>query len=50
MFFVGDTLRYRCRNFFGLVNNIVIDWFIEWLKEVLFEVSILLFINVDLLE
>lgn len=27
---VGDTLRTRCRNFPGLVNNTVIDWFDAW--------------------
>ena len=27
---VGDTLRTRCRNFPGLVNNCSIDWFMPW--------------------
>ncbi|XP_049721902.1 dynein axonemal heavy chain 10 isoform X2 [Elephas maximus indicus] len=27
---VGDTLRTRCRNFPGLVNNTGIDWFMSW--------------------
>ncbi|XP_036777654.2 dynein axonemal heavy chain 10 [Manis pentadactyla] len=27
---VGDTLRTRCRNFPGLVNNTGIDWFMPW--------------------
>ncbi|XP_057687718.1 dynein axonemal heavy chain 10-like isoform X2 [Corythoichthys intestinalis] len=27
---VGDTLRTRCRNFPGLMNNTVIDWFMPW--------------------
>ena len=27
---IGDTLRTRCRNFPGLVNNTVIDWFTPW--------------------
>ncbi|XP_015260407.1 PREDICTED: dynein heavy chain 10, axonemal [Cyprinodon variegatus] len=27
---VGDTLRTRCRNFPGLMNNTVIDWFLPW--------------------
>lgn len=36
---VGDMLRHRCRNFPGLVNNTVIDWFTEWPKEALLEVS-----------
>uniref|UniRef100_A0A3B3TNK4 Dynein axonemal heavy chain 10 n=1 Tax=Poecilia latipinna TaxID=48699 RepID=A0A3B3TNK4_9TELE len=26
----GDTLRTRCRNFPGLMNNTVIDWFLPW--------------------
>lgn len=47
---VGDTLRHRCRNFPGLVNNTVIDWFTEWPKEALLEVSTSLLINVDLPE
>ncbi|KAM9822155.1 dynein axonemal heavy chain 10-like isoform 2-T2 [Syngnathus typhle] len=27
---VGDTLRTRCRNFPGLMNNTVIDWILPW--------------------
>ncbi|XP_021113288.1 dynein heavy chain 10, axonemal isoform X5 [Heterocephalus glaber] len=27
---VGDTLRTRCRNFPGLVNNTGVDWFMPW--------------------
>ncbi|XP_061673976.1 dynein axonemal heavy chain 10-like [Syngnathoides biaculeatus] len=27
---VGDTLRMRCRNFPGLMNNTVIDWYMAW--------------------
>ncbi|XP_007489994.2 dynein axonemal heavy chain 10 isoform X1 [Monodelphis domestica] len=27
---VGDTLRTRCRNFPGLVNNTGIDWYLPW--------------------
>ena len=27
---VGETLRTRCRNFPGMVNNCVIDWFDAW--------------------
>ncbi|KAG2470484.1 DYH10 protein, partial [Polypterus senegalus] len=27
---VGETLRTRCRNFPGLVNNTGIDWFLPW--------------------
>lgn len=32
---VGDTLRTRCRNFPGLVNNCSIDWFMAWPKQAL---------------
>ncbi|XP_075256614.1 dynein axonemal heavy chain 10-like [Convolutriloba macropyga] len=32
---VGDTLRTRCRNFPGLVNNTSIDWFTAWPKQAL---------------
>ncbi|MGA1173821.1 MAG: hypothetical protein ACO3VC_09265, partial [Ilumatobacteraceae bacterium] len=45
---VGDTLRHRCRNFPGLVNSTVIDWFTEWPKDALFEVSNSLLSSVDL--
>lgn len=31
----GETLRRRCRNFPGLVNNTVIDWFFPWPQEAL---------------
>jgi hypothetical protein len=31
---VGDVLRSRCRNFPGLVNNTVIDWFDPWPEQV----------------
>ena len=31
---VGDTLRSRCRNFPGLVNNTVINWFEPWPEQV----------------
>lgn len=31
---VGDALRSRCRNFPGLVNNTVIDWFQPWPEQV----------------
>jgi dynein heavy chain len=36
---VGDTLRTRCRNFPGLVNNAIIDWFMPWPEQALFAVS-----------
>lgn len=32
---VGDTLKNRCRNFPGLVNNASIDWFTAWPKQAL---------------
>jgi dynein heavy chain len=32
---VGETLRTRCRNFPGMVNNCVIDWFMPWPKQAL---------------
>ena len=31
----GDTLRNRCRNFPGLVNNASIDWFSAWPRQAL---------------
>lgn len=31
----GETLRRRCRNFPGLVNNTVIDWFTAWPQQAL---------------
>ena len=36
---VGDTLRVRCRNFPGLVNNTVIDWYTQWPEDALFAVA-----------
>ncbi len=36
---VGDTLRTRCRNFPGLVNNCIIDWFMPWPEQALFAVA-----------
>ena len=35
----GDTLRVRCRNFPGLVNNTVIDWFLPWPRQALLAVA-----------
>lgn len=32
---VGETLRTRCRNFPGLVNNTSIDWFTAWPEQAL---------------
>lgn len=31
---VGESLRTRCRNFPGMVNNTVIDWFEAWPAQV----------------
>jgi len=36
---VGETLRTRCRNFPGLVNNTVIDWFEPWPEQALHSVA-----------
>ncbi|XP_036352277.2 dynein axonemal heavy chain 10 [Ochotona princeps] len=36
---VGDTLRTRCRNFPGLVNNTGIDWFLPWPSQALHAVA-----------
>ncbi|XP_076006843.1 dynein axonemal heavy chain 10 [Genypterus blacodes] len=36
---VGDTLRTRCRNFPGLVNNTGIDWFLPWPQQALHAVA-----------
>ncbi|XP_074916070.1 dynein axonemal heavy chain 10 [Chelonoidis abingdonii] len=36
---VGDTLRTRCRNFPGLVNNTGIDWFLPWPPQALYAVA-----------
>eukprot|EP00992_Anisonema_acinus_P002258 TRINITY_DN10608_c1_g1_i2.p1 TRINITY_DN10608_c1_g1~~TRINITY_DN10608_c1_g1_i2.p1 ORF type:complete len:2266 (+),score=796.72 TRINITY_DN10608_c1_g1_i2:1-6798(+) len=35
----GSTLRTRCRNFPGLVNNTVIDWFTKWPNQALESVA-----------
>ena len=35
----GETLRVRCRNFPGLVNNTVIDWFLPWPRQALLAVA-----------
>ncbi|XP_064619187.1 dynein axonemal heavy chain 10-like isoform X2 [Lineus longissimus] len=36
---VGETLRTRCRNFPGLVNNASIDWFFPWPEQALYAVA-----------
>uniref|UniRef100_A0A2C9JWZ0 AAA+ ATPase domain-containing protein n=1 Tax=Biomphalaria glabrata TaxID=6526 RepID=A0A2C9JWZ0_BIOGL len=36
---VGDTLRTRCRNFPGTVNNASIDWFFPWPEQALYAVA-----------
>lgn len=35
----GDTLRIRCRNFPGLVNNCGVNWFFSWPQEALISVA-----------
>ena len=35
----GENLRRRCRNFPGLVNSTVIDWFMPWPKQALHAVG-----------
>ena len=35
----GDSLRVRCRNFPGLVNNTSIDWFFTWPEDALLSVA-----------
>ena len=46
----GDTLRQRCRNFPGLVNCCVIDWFIPWPEEALRAVATVFLSDVELPE
>jgi dynein heavy chain len=36
---IGDSLRYRCRMYPGLVNSTTIDWFHVWPAEALQEVA-----------
>lgn len=36
----GETLRVRCRNFPGLVNNTGINWFFPWPEEALQSVAV----------
>ncbi|GAB1598225.1 dynein axonemal heavy chain 10 isoform X2 [Argonauta hians] len=43
---IGDTLRTRCRNFPGIVNNASIDWFFPWPTEALLSVAAV-FISTD---
>lgn len=46
---VGETLRTRCRNFPGLVNSTVIDWFEPWPEQALHSVaSVFLQVTVNL--
>lgn len=45
---VGDTLRTRCRNFPGLVNNCVIDWLTPWPEEALLSVCTVFLAEVDI--
>lgn len=45
---VGETLRTRCRNFPGMVNNSVIDWFEPWPEQALFSVATVFLAKQDL--
>jgi dynein heavy chain len=45
---VGDTLRTRCRNFPGLVNNCVIDWLTPWPEDALLSVCTVFLREVDI--
>ena len=47
---VGDDLRRRCRNFPGMVNNAVVDWFQPWPAEALQSVADKFLAEVDLPE
>ncbi|KAL2608324.1 hypothetical protein R1flu_026897 [Riccia fluitans] len=47
---VGDTLRTRCRNFPGMVNNCVIDWLTPWPEEALLSVATVFLAETDLPE
>eukprot|EP00002_Diphylleia_rotans_P017763 TRINITY_DN3442_c0_g1_i2.p1 TRINITY_DN3442_c0_g1~~TRINITY_DN3442_c0_g1_i2.p1 ORF type:complete len:3137 (-),score=716.67 TRINITY_DN3442_c0_g1_i2:70-9480(-) len=44
----GETLRRRCRNFPGLVNNTVIDWFTLWPEQALYSVASVFLAEEDL--
>ncbi|XP_073386148.1 dynein-1-alpha heavy chain, flagellar inner arm I1 complex isoform X3 [Physcomitrium patens] len=45
---VGDTLRTRCCNFPGLVNNCVIDWLTPWPEDALLSVCTVFLAGVDI--
>jgi dynein heavy chain len=47
---VGDDLRRRCRNFPGMVNSTVIDWFQAWPAEALRSVADKFMADVDMTE
>jgi len=47
---VGELLRQRCRNFPGLVNNTVIDWFTPWPQQALVSVATSFLANEELPE
>eukprot|EP00001_Collodictyon_triciliatum_P041765 07506_5 len=44
----GELLRRRCRNFPGLVNNTVIDWFTLWPEQALYSVASVFLAEEDL--
>ncbi|CAD5121743.1 DgyrCDS10220 [Dimorphilus gyrociliatus] len=35
----GDSLRNRCRNFPALINNMSMDWYLNWPKEALVSIA-----------
>eukprot|EP00899_Mesostigma_viride_P018540 jgi/Mesvir1/26688/Mv20468-RA.1 len=45
---IGETLRKRCRNFPGLVNNCVIDWFTPWPRQALHSVATVFLASTEL--
>eukprot|EP00961_Rhodomonas_salina_P138635 1865069-Rhodomonas_salina.2 len=47
---VGEDLRRRCRNFPGMVNSTVIDWFTPWPEEALESVATKFLESVDIPE
>ncbi|KAH9532964.1 hypothetical protein CY35_18G027000 [Sphagnum magellanicum] len=47
---VGETLRARCRNFPGLVNSCVIDWFTPWPEEAFLSVCTVFLADMDIQE
>jgi dynein heavy chain len=42
----GDKLRTRCRNFPGMVNNTLIDWFMPWPEQGILDLKLNLSITI----